>query len=135
MVPQVLVFGSIYQGKPFWVRIFDPHPCTPLQTWPFPHVGIPVGLVVGFPCSPQVKPLASPGERGSAGASAGRGLRELRLEGVHGLLQERPVPGLGAMSLCDRFSGSFRLFNFWDIHPSRRLSFTFQTLPPPFCGV
>ena len=24
--PQVLVFGSIYQGNPFWVPIFDPQP-------------------------------------------------------------------------------------------------------------
>ena len=24
--PQVLVFGSIYQGKPCWVPIFDPQP-------------------------------------------------------------------------------------------------------------
>ena len=24
--PQVLVFGSIYQGKPFWVPVFDPQP-------------------------------------------------------------------------------------------------------------
>ena len=28
--PQGLVFGSIYQGKPFWVRIFDPWPCVVL---------------------------------------------------------------------------------------------------------
>ena len=25
--PQVLVLGSIYQGKPFWVHMFDPQPC------------------------------------------------------------------------------------------------------------
>ena len=24
--PQILVFGSIYQGKPFWAPIFDPQP-------------------------------------------------------------------------------------------------------------
>ena len=24
--PHVLVFGSIYQGRPFWVRISDPQP-------------------------------------------------------------------------------------------------------------
>ena len=26
--PQVLVHGSIHQGNPFWVPIFDPHPCS-----------------------------------------------------------------------------------------------------------
>ena len=28
--PQVLVLGSIYQGNPFWVPMFDPQPFEPL---------------------------------------------------------------------------------------------------------